>query len=115
MLRNQNFTATSENAGTQLTVTPASIARGGTVTVTFNNITNPKSSNWIGIFAQGAADTAYKACFYAGSCSPTYAGAASASGSCRYTVPTSFTRGVYEFRLFDGWTRLAVSNAFTVN
>jgi C1A family cysteine protease len=110
-------TITSDDVAlsTTVTVTPGSIARGGSVTVTFNNASVPKSTDWIGLYAAGAADTAYLSWFYNSSCTQT-PGTARASGSCQYTVPVTLPTGTYEFRLFanDGYTRLAVSTALTV-
>ncbi len=69
----------------------------------------------LAVYAQGAADSAFKTWFYDSSCTFT-PGTAKASGSCTYTLPTNLPAGLYEFRLFsnNSWTRLAVSNAFTV-
>ncbi len=109
------FTVTGGSSAVSLTATPTSVAPGGTVTATFSNVSSPTSNDWIAVYAQGAADSAYKTWFYDSSCTFT-PGTAKASGSCTYTVPTNLPAGLYEFRLFsnNSWTRLAVSNAFTV-
>ena len=111
-------TATPQSAPATyaLTVSPTSTVRGGTVTVSFSNASTPTPTDWIGLYAQGTADTAYLSWFYDSSCTQT-PGTAKASGSCQYTVPVNLPAGTYEFRLFanDGFTRLTVSNALTVN
>jgi len=110
-------TITSDDAAlSTVTVTPASIARGNAVTVTFNNSTVPTSTDWIGLYAAGTSDTAYLSWIYDSSCTQT-PGTSKASGSCQYPIPANLPVGTYEFRLFtnDGFTRLAVSNSLTVN
>jgi len=104
-------------AVTTLTASPASVAAGTNVTGTFSGIASPTTTDWIGVFvSSGAADTAYIAWAYAGSC--THApGAAVASGSCGIPIPAGAAAGTtYELRLFsnNGFARLATSNAFTV-
>jgi hypothetical protein len=109
----QNFTGSA--SATTLSVTPNTVAKGSSVTVTFNNATTPTSTDWIGLYTPGSADTAYLSWIYDSSCTQT-AGTARASGSCQYLIPADLPVGTYEFRLFanDGYTRLAVSNALTV-
>jgi len=62
-----------------------------------------------------AADTAYLAWIYV-SCSKT-AGSAAAAGSCAFAIPGTVAGGTYELRLFsnNSFTKLATSNALTVN
>ena len=72
--------------------------------------------DWVGLWAQGADNSAYLSWVYDSSCTSQYVGAAKASGSCQYPLPANLTAGTYELRLFANgtWTRLAVSNTFTV-
>jgi hypothetical protein len=108
------FTVTSGNGEPILTVSPASIPAGGTVTATWTGIAVPTSTDWIGLFASSAADTVFIDWLYV-SCSKS-PGSPEASGSCSFIVPASLSPGDYELRLFanDGFTRLTTSNAFTV-
>jgi hypothetical protein len=89
-----------------LSVSPTVIAAGGTLTVTWS-IETATSTDWIGLYAPGAPDTAYLAYRYT---------TGTASGSVAFTLPTSLSPGTYELRLFanNGYTRLVTSNAFTV-
>ncbi len=98
-----------------LAVSPTSVSAGATVTAAFSNVANPSSGDWIGLYAQGAVDTALKDYIYASSCTKTR-GTARAAGSCQYSLPASLAGGTYELRLFsnNSWTRLAVCNTFTV-
>jgi hypothetical protein len=107
-------TGTSTSTSTRLTVSPTSVVRGKSVTATWSGIAAPKSTDWIGLYARGTADGAYRAWIYV-SCSKT-PGAAKASGSCTLLIPGTVAAGTYELRLFaaDGYTRLATSNAFSV-
>jgi subtilase family protein len=120
------FRAWSENGGTRtatvtvtvdgvnLAASPTTIPVGGTLTAAWNGIAAPTSTDWIGLFALGAANTVFVDWFYV-SCSKT-PGSPRASGSCPFIVPTSVAAGNYELRLLanDGFTRLATSNTFTV-
>jgi hypothetical protein len=98
-----------------LSVSPTSVARGGTVTATWSGISNPSSTDWLGLYTPGAANTAYQAWIYV-SCSQT-PGSARASGSCPFVVPGSLLNGTYELRLLgnNGYTSLAISNQLSVN
>ena len=92
------FALTSTAAAATLTATPATVAPGGTVTVSWSDVTSPTRLDWIGKYVQGAPDGAYEDDFvYTSSCSPTGGAVGVASGSCTFTMPTS---GAFEFRLF---------------
>src|SRR4030095_3755137 len=97
-----------------LVVSPTSILTGSTLTATWNGISTPTSTDWIGLFFPGAADTAFIDWIYV-SCSKT-AGSPQTSGSCPFAVPGSLAPGTYELRLLanDGFTHLAISNTFAV-
>jgi hypothetical protein len=93
--------------GANLSASPASVPRGGTVTATWSNVCSPTSRDWIGIFAPGAPNSYYVAWRYT---------TGTASGSVPLTVPSSLAPGTYELRLFanNGYLLLGKSNAFTV-
>ena len=97
-----------------LTVTPASVVAGGTVTATWSGIAAPTPRDWIGLYVSGTSDEAYLGWIYV-SCSQT-AGAAKAAGSCPFTIPSGLAPGSYELRLYANnvYTRLATSGMFTV-
>jgi hypothetical protein len=97
-----------------LTVSPTTITPGGTVTATWSGIVAPTSTDWIGLYAVGTANTAEITWIYV-SCTKS-AGAARASDSCAFTVPSGLMPGSYELRLFpqDGYTRQATSGTLTV-
>src|SRR4029450_2139096 len=44
---------------TTLTASPTSIAPGGTLTATWSGIASPSSTDWIGLYQPGAANTAF--------------------------------------------------------
>jgi hypothetical protein len=98
-----------------LSVVPETVAAGGTVTVVWTGIPSPHSTDWIGLYKIGAANTAFLAWKYV-SCSTTPGGAA-AAGTCAFTIPGSLMPGSYELRLLasDGYTVLVTSNGLTVN
>ena len=97
-----------------LTVTPASVVPGGTVTTTWSGIPAPTPGDWIGLYVPGSGNTAYLAWIFV-SCSQS-PGAALAAGSCPFTIPGGLTPGSYELRLYanDTYARLATSNPFDV-
>ena len=109
-----SFTVTGGGASS-LSVTPSSVAAGGSVTATWSGIAAPSATDWIGLYAPGAADSAYLAWIYV-SCSQSPA-AARAAGSCAFAIPSGLAPGSYELRLLsnNGFTRLTSSNAFTVS
>ena len=91
-----------------LSVDPTSVVAGGTVTVAWAGIARPTSTDWVGLYLPGAANTSYLDWIYV-SCSQT-AGSPRASGSCSFVLPGSLAPGIYELRLLanDG-TRLTIS------
>jgi hypothetical protein len=97
-----------------LSVAPASVAAGGTVTANWSGIAAPRPRDWIGLYVPGAAAAAYIEWIYV-SCSKAPVAPRSA-GSCAFTLPASLPPGSYELRLLadDGYAQLTVSNAFTV-
>ena len=121
LLANNGFTRLATSgpftvapSGPQLSVSPGSVARGGTVTATWSGITSPSPTDWLGLYSPGAPDTSYLAWIYV-SCSQT-PGAARASGSCPFVVPAGLATGTYQLRLLanDGYTRLATSGPLNV-
>jgi subtilisin family serine protease len=104
-----NFTVTA-GAATTLTASPSSIAAGGALTATWNGIASPTSTDWIGLYLAGTANTAYIDWIYV-SCSKTPASPLP-SGSCPFVVPTSAVPATYELRLLtnNGFTSIATSN-----
>ena len=88
---------------------------GGSVTATWSGIPSPTTTDWIGLYVPGSADSAYLTWQYV-SCSKG-AAAPSPAGSCPFTIPGGLPAGAYELRLFaaDGYTRLATSGAITVS
>jgi hypothetical protein len=98
-----------------LTVTPASVAAGATVNVSWSGIVAPTPADWIGLYVPGAPANPAVDWIYV-SCSKTPA-VALASGSCSFALPASLAPGSYELRLFanNGYGQLAVSNRVTVS
>jgi hypothetical protein len=97
-----------------LTASPSSITPGGTLTATWDRIAPSTSTDWIGLYQPGAANTAYIEWIYV-SCSKT-PGSPQSSGSCPFVVPASLASGVYELRLLanDSFTLLTTSNGVTI-
>ncbi len=96
-----------------LTATPASVGGGQSVDVSWQGVTSPTSTDWVGLYRQGAADASITFWFFTATCTSS-SGTAAAAGSCPVRMPT--TTGAYEFRLFanNGYTRLATSGQVTV-
>jgi hypothetical protein len=122
LLANNSYTALATSnsltvgvAGPGLKASPTTVVHGGSITATWSAIPSPTTTDWIGLFAPGAANTAYITWIYV-SCSQA-PGAAAAAGSCPFTIPSGVTPGTYELRLFtnNSYTRLATSNPLTVN
>ena len=87
-----------------LSETPISIARGGTVTATWNGVALP-IGDWIGLFVPGG--TTSQAVQFTGS---------TASGSMLFTIPATVTPGTYELRFHSSnySVLVAISDTFTV-
>ncbi len=107
------FTTTAL-VSTTVAATPATVAGGGSITVSWSGIASPTINDWIGLYKPGAADTAFLSWFFTPTCTNS-TGTPKASGSCSVTMPV--TAGIYEFRLFanNGYTKLATSGQVTVN
>jgi hypothetical protein len=86
-----------EFKSTALMVRPLTIQAGGTLTVSWNGIAEPSSTDWIGVFAPGAANTSFLEWMYV-SCSQS-PGTAQGSGTCPFVLPASLGSGTYELRL----------------
>jgi serine protease len=97
-----------------LSVTPTSVASGGTVTADWTGISTPTPRDWIGLYVAGSAGNSSIDWMYV-SCSKSPA-AARAAGSCAFTLPASLAPGSYELRLLanDGYVRVVTSAPFTV-
>jgi hypothetical protein len=118
----------SHAAAAALSASPASVPSGGSATVSWSGIAGPTTTDWIGLYVPGAADTGYVrdpgnpdpnsngVWLYTSSCTRTAGGSGNASGSCAFTIPAGVAAGPYEFRLFaaNGYTKLAASNELAV-
>jgi hypothetical protein len=114
LLTTSNSFTVAASAGPTLTVSPATIAPGGTVTATWSGIAAPTAADWMALYAPGAADTAFITWMHV-SCSKT-PGASAAAGSCPLVVPATLPAGTYQMRLFANgvYSLLTTSNSFTV-
>ncbi len=90
-----------------LAASPASVARGASLTATWTGIPVPTASDWIGLFTPGAADTAYLV---------QQKTTGTASGNIAFTIPATIAAGTYQFRLFEGASNgwFATSGNFSV-
>jgi hypothetical protein len=100
-------TFTLTGAGATLNATPASNHPGGQQTATWQNIPRPSATDWVGLYALGAANGDYRSFTYTNGQS---------SGSAQLQIPVDAAPGTYELRLFSNntLTRLATSNSFQV-
>ncbi|MBI3457071.1 MAG: DUF11 domain-containing protein, partial [Candidatus Rokubacteria bacterium] len=102
------FTITPVLPGNEtLSVSPTTLAAGGTLTATWSGIANPTPADWIGLYLPASSDGGYLAYRYT---------TGYTSGSVPFVLPAALAPGTYELRLFsnNSLTRLAVSNPFTV-
>lgn len=85
------------------------------MTVSWSNIADPSTTDWIALYKTGDSDKDYLAWMYENG-SKTAPGTALASGSVSFTLPATASTGTYVFRLFakDSYTWLATSNQVTV-
>jgi hypothetical protein len=102
------------NPGTAtVTASPTTVAPGGAETVTITNGPG-NTTDWVGLYAVGAADTAYASWKYL-SDTQTAPSPGLTSATLHFTMPT--TPGQYEFRFWanNGYTLLGKSNTVTVS
>ncbi len=94
--------------GTTVSVAPSSVAAGGSVTVSWNGIVSPTGTNWVGLYVPSAASQNHNGNWMYVNCTKT-AGAAFASGSCAFPIPSGMAAGSYELRLHASasWTSIA--------
>jgi hypothetical protein len=85
----------------------ATATSGGTVTAFYRDIVAPMPTDWIGVYAAGAADNAYLTRVFTGG---------HVTGTTTIALPGGLAPGQYELRLFanDTLTRLAVGNSFAI-
>jgi hypothetical protein len=100
-------TVGASSTSPRLTVTPASVARGTQLTISWSDVT-ATPTDWLALYTAGAPNWSVVAWKYTGG---------SASGSVKVTVPWSAAPGTYEVRLFAqaSYTRLATSSPITVS
>jgi hypothetical protein len=93
--------------GPTFSVTPATVAPGGTVTMTWTGIVGPTPTDWVSMNPLNNNDHAWVA-------SETTTG--TASGSRTFVTPYSLSAGAYDLRLYanNSFTRLALSNVVTI-
>jgi hypothetical protein len=91
-----------------LNASPTSISPGSLLTAPWSGIPSPTATDWVGLYVPGAADTAFLTYVYT---------TGSANGAVPLPIPANLAAGSYQLRLFsqNGYTRLAVSNSFTVS
>jgi hypothetical protein len=93
--------------GPTLAASPASLAPGGTMTVSWAGIQGPTPLDWLALVPLNAADGTGVAWVYT---------SGRAADSVTFTVPSTLAAGKYDLRLFanNTQTRLALSNVITV-
>src|SRR4029077_5355019 len=96
--------------GPSVWVSQVTTTAGSTINTNWKSITlitAPTPTDWIGVYAVGAADNAYLTRVFTGGL---------ATGSTAISLPGGLAPGQYELRLFsnDTLTRLAVGNSFTI-
>jgi Glycosyl hydrolase catalytic core len=100
-----------------LSVSPALVSPGGWVTVSWNGVSSPTSTDWVDLLpAASSTSTPAGRWFYDDSCSRVNGSSAQSSGSCDITIPAGDLAGSFVFKLFAGgaYTLVATSNTLTV-
>jgi hypothetical protein len=93
--------------GPTLAASPLTVVAPSSLTVGWNGIVAPTATDWIGVYAVGAADAGYVTRVVTNGL---------ASGTTTFGLPGGLAAGAYEQRLFTNntFTRLAVSNGLAV-
>jgi hypothetical protein len=94
--------------GPSIQVTPITVRRDGTVTVSWSGLVAPTAKDWFGLYQSTASDQAFLGWLYV-NCTQVPS-TARTSGSCSITLPR-LAAGSYSLRLFsnDSYQRLASS------
>ena len=90
-----------------MSVSPTIVSSVGHLEANWDGISAPTTTDWLGLYEPGAADTEYLTWCYTGG---------EASGRMSFELPAWLRPGIYELRLFanNGFNHLATSNAFSV-
>jgi len=99
----------SPTPSASLSVRPAIIPQGGSVSANWTGIPAPTASDWIGLYVPGAPDSPTP--------TATVLTTRQSSGQVAFPLSATLAPGTYELRLFNGTgttNRLAVSNSFAV-
>jgi uncharacterized protein YodC (DUF2158 family) len=94
--------------GPSIQVTPITVTRDGTVTVSWSGLVAPTARDWLGLYQSTASDHEFLSWMYV-NCTQGPS-TARTSGSCSMTLPR-LAAGSYSLRLFsnDSYQRLASS------
>ena len=94
--------------GPSIQVTPITVTRDGTVTVSWSGLVAPTAKDWFGLYQSTASDQAFLGWLYV-NCTQVPS-TPRTSGSCSITLPR-LAAGSYSLRLFsnDSYQRLASS------
>jgi agmatine deiminase len=113
VIATSNSVTDSGSTAATLTAGPASVSGGQSVTINWSGVASPTSTDWVGLYHPGDANSPTIDWFFADNCTKTNGTTALASGTCTYTMPA--TAGTYQFRLFanNGYTVIATSNSVT--
>jgi hypothetical protein len=109
--------ALSAEDGPIISVSPATVFRGATVTVSWLGIANPTTKDWFSFRAISEADAPGPASDWRYVDRTQSGNTARAAGTCSFTLSLNRPAGDYEFRLYanDTFTRLAISNVLHVD
>ncbi len=76
-------------------------------------MSSPTSSDWIGLYAEGASDSGYLNKVLTSDCQNSKGPGNIHFGTCTFVMPN--VAGIYEYRLFSGTTLIATSAQITVS
>lgn len=99
-----------QSSSPTISVNPNTMNPGGSVTISWSNISNPSIGNWIALMKQGATyndsglSTGGYTWFWTDSCSKTQNAGAPASGQCQMTIPSTLADGTYMLQFFGDST-----------
>jgi hypothetical protein len=86
------------------------------VNVSWSGISNPTSTDWIGIFQKDEIDNKKYLDWFYESCNQSAPSSSASSGTCRFNIPSSLSIGSYDFRMFsnNGYNVIAKSPTITM-
>ncbi len=95
---------------------PTTATVGSSITVDWNSVISPSTTDWVGLYLVGGTSNATIAWIYTSSCAKSAGSTPKTSGTCGFSLPAHLATGNYEVRLFgkNSYSQLAKSSLIAI-